>query len=30
VFGHLVVSADGRAGIDRFLARGSLPLPLRR
>jgi enoyl-CoA hydratase/carnithine racemase/NADPH:quinone reductase-like Zn-dependent oxidoreductase len=30
MFGHLVTSADGRAGIDRFLARGSLPLPLRR
>ena len=29
-FGALVVSADGRAGLDRFLARRSLPLPLRR
>ena len=29
VFGQLVVSEDGRAGIDRFLARRSLPLPLR-
>ena len=29
VFGQLVASADGRAGIDRFLARRSLPLPLR-
>jgi len=29
-FGTLVVSADGRAGLDRFLARRSLPLPLRR
>jgi enoyl-CoA hydratase/carnithine racemase/NADPH:quinone reductase-like Zn-dependent oxidoreductase len=29
-FGRLVVSEDGRAGIDRFLARRSLPLPLRR
>jgi enoyl-CoA hydratase/carnithine racemase/NADPH:quinone reductase-like Zn-dependent oxidoreductase len=28
-FGLLVASADGRAGIDRFLARRSLPLPLR-
>lgn len=29
-FGDLVASADGRAGIDAFLARRSLPLPLRR
>lgn len=29
-FGRLVVSEEGRAGIDRFLARRSLPLPLRR
>jgi len=29
-FGHLVASPDGRAGLDRFLARRSLPLPLRR
>jgi acrylyl-CoA reductase (NADPH)/3-hydroxypropionyl-CoA dehydratase/3-hydroxypropionyl-CoA synthetase len=29
-FGRLVVSEDGRAGIDRFLERRSLPLPLRR
>ena len=29
-FGRLVASDDGRAGIDRFLARRSLPLPLRR
>lgn len=29
VFGLLVASPDGRAGIDRFLARRSLPLPLR-
>lgn len=29
-FGRLVASEDGRAGIDRFLARRSLPLPLRR
>jgi acrylyl-CoA reductase (NADPH)/3-hydroxypropionyl-CoA dehydratase/3-hydroxypropionyl-CoA synthetase len=29
-FGELVVSADGRAGIDRFFARRSWPLPLRR
>jgi enoyl-CoA hydratase/carnithine racemase len=29
LFGTLVASADGRAGIDRFLARRSLPLPLR-
>src|SRR5262245_11302898 len=29
VFGRLVASDDGRAGIDRFLARRSLPLPLR-
>jgi acrylyl-CoA reductase (NADPH)/3-hydroxypropionyl-CoA dehydratase/3-hydroxypropionyl-CoA synthetase len=28
-FGQLVASEDGRAGIDRFLARRSLPLPLR-
>ncbi len=28
-FARLVASADGRAGIDRFLARHSLPLPLR-
>ena len=28
-FGRLVASADGRAGIDRFLARRSLPLPPR-
>lgn len=30
LFGALVASDDGRAGIDRFLARRSLPLPLRR
>ncbi|MBI1847738.1 MAG: AMP-binding protein [Candidatus Rokubacteria bacterium] len=30
LFGQLVASDDGRAGIDRFLARRSLPLPLRR
>jgi enoyl-CoA hydratase/carnithine racemase/NADPH:quinone reductase-like Zn-dependent oxidoreductase len=30
LFGRLVVSADGRAGLDRFLARRSLPLPVRR
>ncbi|MGH7279429.1 MAG: enoyl-CoA hydratase-related protein, partial [Candidatus Rokuibacteriota bacterium] len=29
-FGRLTASEDGRAGIDRFLARRSLPLPLRR
>jgi acetyl-CoA synthetase len=29
-FGRLVVSEEGREGIDRFLARGSLPLPVRR
>ena len=29
-FGELVASADGRAGIDRFFARRSWPLPLRR
>ncbi len=29
-FGRLVASDDGRAGIDRFLARRSLPLPARR
>jgi len=29
-FGRLVASPDGRAGLDRFLARQSLPLPLRR
>jgi acyl-coenzyme A synthetase/AMP-(fatty) acid ligase/enoyl-CoA hydratase/carnithine racemase/NADPH:quinone reductase-like Zn-dependent oxidoreductase len=29
-FARLVVSEDGRAGIDRFLERRSLPLPLRR
>ena len=29
-FGRLVASDDGRAGLDRFLARHSLPLPLRR
>jgi enoyl-CoA hydratase/carnithine racemase len=28
-FGRLVASEDGRAGIDRFLARRSLPLPPR-
>jgi acrylyl-CoA reductase (NADPH)/3-hydroxypropionyl-CoA dehydratase/3-hydroxypropionyl-CoA synthetase len=28
-FGRLVASDEGRAGIDRFLARRSLPLPLR-
>jgi acrylyl-CoA reductase (NADPH)/3-hydroxypropionyl-CoA dehydratase/3-hydroxypropionyl-CoA synthetase len=28
-FGTLVASAEGRAGIDRFLARRSLPLPAR-
>jgi acrylyl-CoA reductase (NADPH)/3-hydroxypropionyl-CoA dehydratase/3-hydroxypropionyl-CoA synthetase len=28
-FGTLVASEDGRAGIDRFLARRSLPLPVR-
>jgi acrylyl-CoA reductase (NADPH)/3-hydroxypropionyl-CoA dehydratase/3-hydroxypropionyl-CoA synthetase len=28
-FGRLVVSDEGRAGLDRFLARRSLPLPLR-
>jgi enoyl-CoA hydratase/carnithine racemase/NADPH:quinone reductase-like Zn-dependent oxidoreductase len=28
-FGRLVASEDGRAGLDRFLARRSLPLPLR-
>lgn len=28
-FGRLVASEDGRAGIDRFLTRRSLPLPLR-
>ena len=30
VFGDLIASPDGRAGLDRFLARRSLPLPLRR
>jgi acrylyl-CoA reductase (NADPH)/3-hydroxypropionyl-CoA dehydratase/3-hydroxypropionyl-CoA synthetase len=30
LFGRLVASDDGRQGIDRFLARRSLPLPLRR
>jgi enoyl-CoA hydratase/carnithine racemase len=29
-FGRLVASDGGRAGLDRFLARRSLPLPLRR
>jgi len=29
-FGRLTVSDDGRAGLDRFLARRSLPLPRRR
>ena len=29
-FGRLVAGDDGRAGLDRFLARKSLPLPLRR
>jgi enoyl-CoA hydratase/carnithine racemase len=29
-FGELVASDDGRAGIDRFFARGSWPLPARR
>jgi enoyl-CoA hydratase/carnithine racemase/NADPH:quinone reductase-like Zn-dependent oxidoreductase len=29
-FGRLVASEDGRAGLERFLARRSLPLPLRR
>jgi len=29
-FGRLVASEDGRGGLDRFLARKSLPLPLRR
>jgi enoyl-CoA hydratase/carnithine racemase len=29
-FGRLVASPEGRAGLDRFLARRSLPLPLRR
>jgi enoyl-CoA hydratase/carnithine racemase/NADPH:quinone reductase-like Zn-dependent oxidoreductase len=29
-FGRIVASEDGRAGLDRFLARKSLPLPLRR
>jgi enoyl-CoA hydratase/carnithine racemase len=29
-FGRLVASPDGRAGIDRFLARAALPLPPRR
>jgi len=29
-FGELTASDDGRAGIDRFFARGSWPLPLRR
>jgi enoyl-CoA hydratase/carnithine racemase len=28
-FGRLVASDEGRAGLDRFLARRSLPLPLR-
>jgi len=28
-FGRLTASDDGRAGLDRFLARRSLPLPLR-
>ena len=30
VIGHLVAPEDGRGGIDRFLARRSLPLPARR
>jgi 3-hydroxyacyl-CoA dehydrogenase / enoyl-CoA hydratase / 3-hydroxybutyryl-CoA epimerase len=30
LFGDLTASPDGHAGIDRFLARRSLPLPLRR
>jgi enoyl-CoA hydratase/carnithine racemase len=29
-FGRLTASADGRAGLDRFLARRSLPLPRRK
>ena len=29
-FSHLIASPDGRGGLDRFLARRSLPLPLRR
>jgi len=29
-FGRLTASEEGRAGLDRFLARRSLPLPLRR
>jgi enoyl-CoA hydratase/carnithine racemase len=29
-FGRLVASEDGREGLDRFLAKRSLPLPLRR
>ena len=29
-FGRLTASDEGRAGLDRFLARRSLPLPLRR
>jgi hypothetical protein len=29
-FGQLVASAEGRAGLERFLARRSLPLPARR
>jgi enoyl-CoA hydratase/carnithine racemase/NADPH:quinone reductase-like Zn-dependent oxidoreductase len=29
-FGRLTASDDGRAGLDRFLARRALPLPLRR
>ncbi len=29
-FGRLVASDEGRAGLDRFLARHALPLPLRR
>ena len=29
-FGRLVASTEGHAGIDRFLARHSLPLPIRR
>jgi len=28
-FGRLVASDEGRAGLDRFLARRSWPLPLR-
>jgi hypothetical protein len=29
-FGRAVASEEGRSGIDRFLARQSWPLPLRR